>query len=616
MVAEGLRRTGYDEVALTSLSTADFSGIERRRRPTSSTTRSTCGQVSVSLPSACGSTPSPSASPPRSRRPGAPGSPSPPRPARGGMRQVINKLIREDDLYGAVDSAYSQGWRRMKLYFLTGLPTETDEDTLGIAELARNCVEIGKRHTEPGVGHRVGRRVRAQAVHAVPVVRAEHRRRAAAQGRPAARRHLRKARGVQLKWHDPKATAGRGHRQPRRSPARPGHRGRLARRRHVPGVVASTSTSSCWADAMAADGLSIDWYVHRHRTEDEVLPVGPPLGRAAQGLPLAGLARRARRGRPRGLPLDALLRLRRVHRLRHRARRRLGHRRRPAAARAPARTSAAAARCRSRCSAAGPSRSAGSRPMRVRLRFAKLGKVRFTSHRDVARLWERALRRAELPVALTEGFSPRPEGALRAGPVDRPRVARRVPRRRPREPDAPARRARRRCPARLTPLLPDRPRRARPPSRSTAATPSLQQAVTSCTLAASRSSAVDRRRRRRRSQPRSLAAETRGHPRAQGQARSPTTSAPPSSTSRRRSVGDRSTAPCSTPSWPPNPAACDPPSCWPPCSRRRRPRAGGCVGPTNGSTIDGARTEPIALDAAHVAGAPPRSVRHEKGTPP
>jgi radical SAM-linked protein len=46
--------------------------------------------------------------------------------------------------------------------------------------------------------------------------------------------------------------------------------------------------------------------------------------------------------------------------------------------------------------------------MRVRLRYAKLGKVRFTSHRDVARIWERALRKAELPVALTGGFSPRP----------------------------------------------------------------------------------------------------------------------------------------------------------------------------------------------------------------
>jgi radical SAM-linked protein len=45
---------------------------------------------------------------------------------------------------------------------------------------------------------------------------------------------------------------------------------------------------------------------------------------------------------------------------------------------------------------------------RVRIRFSKLGKVRFTSHRDTARIWERALRRADVPVAYSEGFSPRP----------------------------------------------------------------------------------------------------------------------------------------------------------------------------------------------------------------
>jgi len=47
--------------------------------------------------------------------------------------------------------------------------------------------------------------------------------------------------------------------------------------------------------------------------------------------------------------------------------------------------------------------------MRIRLRYRKLGKVRFTSHRDVARCWERAFRTSGLPVASTEGFSPRPK---------------------------------------------------------------------------------------------------------------------------------------------------------------------------------------------------------------
>ncbi len=47
--------------------------------------------------------------------------------------------------------------------------------------------------------------------------------------------------------------------------------------------------------------------------------------------------------------------------------------------------------------------------MRIRIRYRKLGKVRFTSHRDVARCWERAFRTSGLPIASTEGFSPRPK---------------------------------------------------------------------------------------------------------------------------------------------------------------------------------------------------------------
>ncbi len=47
--------------------------------------------------------------------------------------------------------------------------------------------------------------------------------------------------------------------------------------------------------------------------------------------------------------------------------------------------------------------------IRLRVRYTKLGKVRFVSHRDGARLWERALRRVDLPVAYTEGFTPRPK---------------------------------------------------------------------------------------------------------------------------------------------------------------------------------------------------------------
>jgi radical SAM-linked protein len=47
-------------------------------------------------------------------------------------------------------------------------------------------------------------------------------------------------------------------------------------------------------------------------------------------------------------------------------------------------------------------------PRRLRFRFTKCGKIRFTSHRDVARMWERALRRSRLPVGFSQGFSPHP----------------------------------------------------------------------------------------------------------------------------------------------------------------------------------------------------------------
>jgi radical SAM-linked protein len=48
------------------------------------------------------------------------------------------------------------------------------------------------------------------------------------------------------------------------------------------------------------------------------------------------------------------------------------------------------------------------RTERIRIRFDKFGRIRFTSHRDVARVWERSLRRSRLPVSYSEGFSPRP----------------------------------------------------------------------------------------------------------------------------------------------------------------------------------------------------------------
>ena len=61
------------------------------------------------------------------------------------MRQVINKMVTEDDLINTVAAAFSSGWRQVKLYFMCGLPTETDEDVLAIATLATRVIETGRK---------------------------------------------------------------------------------------------------------------------------------------------------------------------------------------------------------------------------------------------------------------------------------------------------------------------------------------------------------------------------------------------------------------------------------------------------------------------------------------
>jgi radical SAM family uncharacterized protein len=267
MISEGLQRTGYDEVALTSLSTADFSGIEGVVKGAVSDKGT--GQISVALPSlrVDAFTVGIAAEIQRARRTGLTFAPE---AGTWRMRQVINKLIREEDLYGAVESAFSQGWRRMKLYFLTGLPTETDEDTLGIAELARNCVKLGKTHKSSAsvtvsVGGFVpkpftpfqwfGQNTVTELNRKIGLLRDDTRR----------------AKGVQLKWHDPKASLVEGITS--RGDRRLGPVIEYVWRHGGTFQEWSEHFSlDLWLEAMAANDCDVDWYVHRHRTEDEVLP--------------------------------------------------------------------------------------------------------------------------------------------------------------------------------------------------------------------------------------------------------------------------------------------------------------------------------------------------------
>ena len=64
------------------------------------------------------------------------------------MRDVINKGVTDADLDAALEAAFAHGWQKVKLYFMMGLPGETDEDLSGIVELAERAASIGRRHTK------------------------------------------------------------------------------------------------------------------------------------------------------------------------------------------------------------------------------------------------------------------------------------------------------------------------------------------------------------------------------------------------------------------------------------------------------------------------------------
>ena len=269
MIQDGVRRTGYDEVALTSLSTADFSGIVDVVKATIDDEEMGCSDVSVSLPSlrVDAFTVDIAAELQRGRRSGLTFAPE---AGTWRMRQVINKLITEEDLYASVEGAFSQGWRRVKLYFLTGLPTETDEDTLGIAELGRKCVEIGRKYTNAAsvtvsVGGFVpkpftpfqwfGQNTIEELNRKIYLLRDE----------------VKKTKGLQMKWHDPKATFVEGMLT----------RGDRRLGPVIEQVWREGGTFQEWSEhfdvekwdqAMADAGLPIEFFTYRHREEDEVFP--------------------------------------------------------------------------------------------------------------------------------------------------------------------------------------------------------------------------------------------------------------------------------------------------------------------------------------------------------
>ena len=81
------------------------------------------------------------------------------------LRDVINKNLTEDEILNTCAQAFSGGWNNVKLYFMLGLPTETDEDVLGIAELVYKVIQAWKEHA---VNKKRGLRVHVATAYFVP----------------------------------------------------------------------------------------------------------------------------------------------------------------------------------------------------------------------------------------------------------------------------------------------------------------------------------------------------------------------------------------------------------------------------------------------------------------
>ncbi|MBR3788033.1 MAG: TIGR03960 family B12-binding radical SAM protein [Firmicutes bacterium] len=270
LAEEQIKNTGHDELSLLSLSTSDHSCFE----PMAIDLMKMCKEqnVALSLPSLrldsfsfkvldeiqgyrkSGLTFAPEAGSQR-------------------LRDIINKNITEEDIYGAVEQAIGLGWETIKLYFMAGLPGETYEDLDGIGKIAKNIIDINFR-----VRGRKGGRFRVTASVSNFVPKAHTPFQWAAQDTPEQfidkHNYLTKQlhiKGVTFNYHETKtsvleAVFARGDRRV----------GKALERAHQLGCKFDGWTEhyndELWQQAFTETNTDIAFYNYRERSYDEILP--------------------------------------------------------------------------------------------------------------------------------------------------------------------------------------------------------------------------------------------------------------------------------------------------------------------------------------------------------
>ncbi len=261
-----LSGTGFDDISLLSLSTGDFSALQELF--TNAVTRCTADQVSMSLPSLRVGSIDDSIMERMShiRRTGATLAPE---AGSQRLRDVINKGITEDEVILHIQKLFEHGWQQVKLYFMIGLPTETDEDLHAIIELCRKARDAAG----PGIK-------RLQITAAVsPFVPKPHtpfqweeqisleeiRRRVG-----VLLDAVRKEKRIKLRWHEPEMSTLEGvfSRGDRRL-------ANVVEKAYRKGAIFTSWMEGFsldpWRESLAEEGLTIADYT-RARTHDEPLP--------------------------------------------------------------------------------------------------------------------------------------------------------------------------------------------------------------------------------------------------------------------------------------------------------------------------------------------------------
>jgi len=382
---EGLKSTGHDEISLLSLSTGDYSCIEPLLAVILD--RVWKNRVAIALPSLRVETLTPSLIR-HIQEVRKTGFTLAPEAGTDRLRRVINKGNSEEDLLATLQAIFAAHWRLVKLYFMIGLPTETHEDLEGLLSLCRKALKVAHK-AEASAQLNVSVSAFIPKAH-TPF---QWERQSLPEEISAKHQFLRKGlakQGLHLKWSDPhmsllEGTFARGDR-------------RLSQ------VIEIAFRAGCrfdgwgehflfshWVRAFQESGLDPLFYAVRERSLDEILPWDHLQSRVDKDFLIAE--------REKALHGMATMDCRKA------ACNRCG---------VCQETTGTANRLAhwGDHSDAGPPSSRERPPAlplrRFRSQFTKIGPAKFLGHLELSRLILRAFRRAQFPLAFSQGFHPLP----------------------------------------------------------------------------------------------------------------------------------------------------------------------------------------------------------------